>query len=204
MPTNKQKISSIILAAGSSARLNNEPKQLLEFHGKTFLRSSAETAVAANFHSTVVVLGANAEILRKEIEDLPVRIVINENWASGMSSSIKTGLAELIEEENLEAVVIMLCDQPLVTTQTLDNLCEVFAQTGKPIAACEYENTVGVPALFSSEVFAELMNLHESEGAKKIIEKYEGKTVLVAAPEAAPDVDTLEDYEKLKQLTFPA
>jgi len=204
MLTNKQKISSIILAAGSSARLNNEPKQLLEFHGKTFLRSSAETAVAANFHSTVVVLGANAEILRKELEGLPVRIVINENWASGMSSSIKTGLAELIEEENLEAVVIMLCDQPLVTTQTLDNLCEVFAQTGKPIAACEYENTVGVPALFSSEVFAELMNLHESEGAKKIIEKYEGKTVLVAAPEAAPDVDTLEDYEKLKQLTFPA
>lgn len=204
MPTNKQKISSIILAAGSSTRLNNEPKQLLEFHGKTFLRRSAETAVAANFYSIVVVLGANAEILRKEIEDLEVEIVINENWARGVSSSIKTGLAELIEEENLEAVVIMLCDQPLVTTETLDNLCEAFAQTGKPIAACEYENTVGVPALFSSEVFAELMNLHESEGAKKIIEKYAGKTALVAAPEAAPDVDTLEDYEKLKQLTFLA
>jgi CTP:molybdopterin cytidylyltransferase MocA len=48
------------------------------------------------------------------------------------------------------------------------------------------------------------MSLHDSEGANKIIEKYEGKTVLVAAPEAALDVDTLEDYEKLKGLTFPA
>ncbi len=204
MPTKKQKISSIILAAGNSSRLNGETKQLLEFQGKTFLRRSAEIALAANFHSTiVVVLGANSENMRKEIEDLPVRIVVNENWATGMSSSIKTGLAELLKEENLEAVVITLCDQPLVTTETLNNLCEVFAQAGKPIAACEYENTVGVPALFSSEVFDELTNLHESDGAKKIIEKYEGKTALVAAPEAALDVDTLEDYEKLKRLTFP-
>ena len=168
------------------------------------MRRAAETAVAANFRSTVVVLGANAESLRQELDDLPVRIAINENWASGMSSSIKTGLAELVEQENLEAAVIMLCDQPLVTSQTLNNLCEAFARAGKPIAACEYQNTVGVPALFSSEIFAELMNLHESEGAKKIIEKYPGKTALVAAPEAALDVDTLEDYEKLKQLTFPA
>ena len=204
MSIKKQKISSIILAAGNSSRLSGETKQLLEFQGKTFLRRSAETALAANFYSTVVVLGANPENMRKEIEDLQVKIAVNENWAIGMNSSIKTGLAELIKEENIDAVVIMLCDQPLVTTETLLNLCEAFIQTGKPIAACQYENTVGVPALFSSEVFGELMSLHESEGAKKIIEKYEGKTALVAAPEAGLDVDTLEDYEKLKRLTFPA
>lgn len=139
-----------------------------------------------------------------EIEDLPVKLAVNENWASGMGTSIHTGLAELIKEESLDAVVITLCDQPLVTCETLLNLCEVFARTGKPIAACEYENTRGVPALFSCEVFTELMNLRESEGAKKIIEKYKGKTAFVAAPEAALDVDTTEDYEKLKQLTFPA
>lgn len=203
MPTKRQNTGAIILAAGNSSRLKGEQKQLLEFQGKTFLRRAAKIAVAANFHSIVVVLGANPEYLRKEIEDLPLRIVINEQWATGMSSSIKTGLAELIKEANREAVVIMLCDQPLVTTKTLVNLCEIFAQTGKPIAACAYENTVGVPALFSSGVFDELMNLHESEGAKKIIEKYAEKTALVPAPEAALDVDTTEDYEKLKRLAFP-
>jgi molybdenum cofactor cytidylyltransferase len=168
MPIKKQKISSIILAAGGSSRLNGKSKQLLEFRVKTFLRRSAETALAANFHSIVVVLGANSENMRKEIEDLPVKIAVNKNWATGMSSSIKTGLAELIKEENLDAVVITLCDQPLVTTETLDNLRRIFAQTGKKIAACEYENTVGVPALFSSEVFGELMNLHESDGRRKL------------------------------------
>lgn len=204
MTDKERKIGAIILAAGGSSRLNGESKQLLEFQDKTFLRRSAQIAVAANFHSNVVVLGANSENLRKEIEDLPVKIAINENWASGMSSSIKTGLAELIKEENLEAVVITLCDQPLVTTNTLLNLCDAFSQTGKPIAACEYENTVGVPALFSKKVFDELMNLRESDGAKKIIKKYERHTALVVAPEAALDVDTLEDYTKLKELTFPA
>ena len=79
-----------MLAAGNSSRLRGESKQLLEFHGKTLLRRAAETAVAANFHSTVVVLGAKSEIFRPEIEDLPVRIAFNENWAIGMSLSIES------------------------------------------------------------------------------------------------------------------
>lgn len=166
------------------------------------MRHTAEISVAANFHSIVVVLGANAEILRKEIEDLEIEIVLNENWANGMSSSVKISLSEIIKKEILDAALIMLCDQPLVMTQPLLNLCEVFARTGKPIAACEYQNTVGFPALFSSNVFGELMNLPESDGAKKIIKKYAGNTALISAPEAALDVDTFEDFEKFKQLNL--
>lgn len=181
--------------------MNGAPKQLLNFRGTTFLRRSAEIAVAADFYSTVVVLGAHSEILRKEIEDLPVKIVVNENWTDGMSSSIKIGLSELIKKENPDAAVVMLCDQPLVTAETLRKLRDAFVRAGKPIAACRYRNTVGVPALFSDEIFAELMNLRESGGAKKIIEKYAGKTALIDAPEAAPDVDTAEDYENFLRLT---
>lgn len=200
MPIEKLKIGAIVLAAGNSSRMNGAPKQLLNFRGTTFLRRSAEIAVAADFYSTVVVLGANSEILRKEIEDLPVKIVVNENWADGMSSSIKIGLSELIREENPDAAVVMLCDQPLVTVETLRKLRDAFVRAGKPIAACQYQNTVGVPALFSNEIFAELMNLRESGGAKKLIEQYAEKAALIDAPEAAPDVDTAEDYEKLLRL----
>ena len=134
---------------------------------------------------------------------MPVRIVINENWASGMGSSIKRGLSELVKKETLNAVVVMLCDQPLVTTKTLLNLCDVFVQTEKPIAACEYQNTVGVPALFSKEVFAELMNVKDSDEAKKIFKKYAEITALLSAPEAALDVDTSADFENLKLLMPP-
>jgi len=193
------KIGIIILAAGSSSRMNGEPKQMLEFRGKTLLRRAAETALQLRF-STAVVLGANSQNLRKEIEDLPLKIAFNDDWESGISSSIKKGLSAL-SKEKLDAVIVALCDQPLVTTEVLRRLCDVFIETGKPIAACEYENTVGVPALFAREIFAELETLQAGEGAKKIIKKDMRRTALVAAPEAAFDVDTLQDFEKLKRLT---
>ncbi len=200
MPTTKQKIGCIILAAGDSSRMNGEAKQLLEFGGKTLLRYAAETAVEADFYSVVVVLGADAENLRKEVEDLPVQIAVNENWKIGMSSSIKIGLSAFSNKENIDAVVVALCDQPFVTTKILCELCNVFVKTEKIIIACEYENTIGVPALFARAVFADLTNLRADEGAKKIIKKYEAETAVILAPEAAFDVDTTRDYENLKTL----
>lgn len=194
------KIGLIVLAAGSSSRMNIEPKQMLEFQGKTLLRRAAETALQSGF-STVLVLGANYQNLRKEIEDLPLKITFSKIWESGISSSIKAGLSAF-SGENPDAVIIMLCDQPLVTTEVLHRLRDVFIETGKPIAASEYENTVGVPALFAREIFAELENLQADEGAKKIIKKDMNRTSLVAAPEAAFDVDTLQDFENLKKLSL--
>lgn len=197
--TENPKIGIIILAAGNSSRMKGEPKQLLGFQGKTLLRRAAETALKAGFCPTIVVLGANREIFRKEIEDLPLEIAVNENWESGVSSSIREGLKAVLEE-NLDAVVFMLCDQPLITTQILRRLRDIFVETKKPIVASEYENTIGVPALFVREIFDELHNLQNDEGAKKIIKKDLNRTALVAVPDAAFDVDTLKDYEQLKRL----
>ena len=192
------KIGLIILAAGSSSRMKGEPKQMLKFQGKTLLRRAAETALRAEFSPTVVVLGANQEKLRAEIENLPLTIAVNENWQSGMSSSIKTGVSALLKE-NPDAAVVMLCDQPLVTTEVLQRLRAAFIKTKKPIAASRYENTIGVPALFASEIFDELLNLQNDEGAKKIIMQNESRVAPVAAPEAAFDVDTLQDFEELNK-----
>ncbi|MCA1625750.1 MAG: nucleotidyltransferase family protein [Acidobacteria bacterium] len=200
MPPHKSKIGLIILAAGSSSRMNGKLKQLLVFRGKTLLRRAAETAVKSDFDTVVVVLGANAEKLIDEVIDLPLQIAINKKWQDGMGSSINTGIT-VISEKNLDAVIIMVCDQPLITTKTLRKLEEIFAQSGKPIVACEYEETIGVPALFSSQLFDELINLKRLEGAKKIIKKYLENTILVATPEARIDIDTIEDYEKFKQFS---
>lgn len=191
----KSKIGVIILAAGNSSRMGGESKQLLEFQGKTLLRHAAETALRTDF-STVVVLGAKREIFGKEIEDLPLEIVVNENWKEGISSSIKKGLSVLAKED-LDAAIIILCDQPFVTTEVLTRLRDAFLESSKPIAACSYENTIGVPALFGREIFAELNDLQTDEGAKKIIVKDLNRTVFIDVPEAAFDVDTLQDFERL-------
>ncbi|HEX8638328.1 MAG TPA: nucleotidyltransferase family protein [Pyrinomonadaceae bacterium] len=194
----KPKISLIVLAAGASSRMNDARKQLLVYKGKTLLRQAAETAIESEFENVIVVLSAAAENFIREIEDLPVQTVINENAKIGISSSIKTGLSALAVE-NYDAVIIMLCDQPLISTKTLRKLGDVFILTGKPIVACEYENTFGVPVLFARPFFSELMNLSEDEGAKKIIKKYRERTEFIRCPEAATDIDTVEDYQKLLQ-----
>ena len=191
----KLKIGVVILAAGSSSRMGDDPKQLLKFQGKTLLRRAAETALQTEF-STVVIVGAKQEIFKKEVEDLPLKIAVNENWKVGISSSIQKGLSVLAEDD-FQAAIVMLCDQPLVTSEVLMRLKDAFIESKKPIVACRYENTIGVPALFAREVFAELNDLSGDEGAKKIIVKDLSRTVLIYVPEAAFDVDTLQDFEKL-------
>lgn len=189
-------IGIVILAAGASVRLG-QPKQLLQFEGKTLLRRAVDAAIETNF-KTVVVLGANFEVIKSEIEDLEVEICLNENWLDGMSSSLKTGLQKLLEiAPNLSAVIVSLCDQPFVNSKVFTDLAENFRKTNALIVACEYGQTVGVPALFSSYIFDELLDLSSENGAKQIIKKYLSQTKKISVPQAEIDIDTHEDYEKI-------
>jgi molybdenum cofactor cytidylyltransferase len=190
----------VLLAAGASNRLGNFPKQLLEFRGKTLIRRAAENALASKCQNVCVVLGAQAEKIKREIEDLPIEIVVNENWKQGMSSSLKCGLGKLLEiEPKLSAVAVMLADQPLVDSTIINRLIEVFLETQKPVVA-EYAETVGVPAIFSRALFDEILNLSADAGAKRIIKKYAASIKKIPVPEAAFDVDTQNDYENLLKL----
>lgn len=186
----------VLLAAGASVRLG-EAKQLLEFQNRTLLRRSAETALQVSA-AVVVTLGARGETLRKEIEDLPVKIAENKDWEKGMGGSLKVGLGKLLEtSENLEGVIVMVCDQPFVSGGILEKMIAKYTETNAPIVACEYENALGVPALFAAKLFPELLALESENGAKHLIRKYRAETVSVPFPKGAFDIDTLADYEKL-------
>ncbi len=158
-------IGVILLAAGASVRLG-KAKQLLQFRGETLLRRSAKNALAVS-NRVVVTLGARSEILQKEIEDLPVQIAENKDWETGMSGSIKIGLEKLLaDDDGLKAVILMVCDQPFVEEILLSEIIEKFEQTNSLIVACEYQETLGVPALFSAKLFPELLALDSQKGAK--------------------------------------
>ena len=194
---NKLPIGIIVLAAGGSIRLGR-PKQLLKFRGESLVKRAAETALATGCEKVVVVLGANFEKTRKEVENLPLEIAVNENWTSGMSSSVKTGLKKLLKNEpRLSAVVIQLCDQPLINSSVLDKLIEIYRRTKANIVASEYAQIIGVPALFADSLFSELLNLETENGAKQIIKKYISTVEKVCVPEAEIDIDTQSDYDKL-------
>ena len=143
----------IILAAGASVRLG-QPKQLLRFRGLSLLRHATETALGSVCRPVLVVLGAFADRLQAELAALPVTVVINSAWAEGMASSIRAGLRVVASEApGPDAVVIMLCDQPLLTSRMLDQLVRVHRLEARGIVAAAYEETLGVPALFSRRYF---------------------------------------------------
>ncbi|MBC7899737.1 MAG: nucleotidyltransferase family protein [Saprospiraceae bacterium] len=145
----KPRIGCLVLAAGASLRLGS-PKQLLIYDGKTLLRRSVETAINAGFKPVIVVLGSEIERSRSEISGLDVKIHINEDWESGMSSSIKAGLEHLLKiEPEIDGVLITLCDQPKVSSEHLNLFVEKFEVTKASIIAAQYEGVAGVTALFS-------------------------------------------------------
>lgn len=190
------KIGGLLLAAGGSSRLG-QPKQLLRFNGKTLLRQAAEAMAASICDPIVVVLGAETARSAEEIETLTVAACFNENWKSGMSSSIKIGLAKLAEiAPEIDAVLISLCDQPYVTAEMLNRFGEKFAASCASVIAAKYNGIAGVPALFSRELFGELSRLEGDKGARDLIRSH-SYIEIVDLPEAAYDIDTPDDESKL-------
>ncbi|MEH2083110.1 MAG: nucleotidyltransferase family protein [Nostoc sp.] len=194
----KSTIAIMILAAGASTRMGT-PKQLLLYQGRSFLKYITEIAIASVCQPVVVVLGANAEQIYPQIKQLPVTVVNNPNWACGMSTSIKSGI-ELLNNllQKIEAVVITLCDQPFVSHQVINQLVDAYYSTKKPIIACEYGGTLGVPALFSQIFFSELAALKETSGAKRVINDNLNQVFSIPFTLGDIDIDTPEDYEELQ------
>jgi len=186
-------VGLIILAAGGSTRLGS-PKQLLRYGEETFIRRAANAAVASKCDRVVIVIGSRAQEMRRELEGLPVSIVENPDWQSGMSSSVRVGLAELSRDD---AVLIMLCDQPFVTAAVLDKLIETYHQTGMPIVASDYGTARGVPALFARELYPELASLTADEGARRIIARHPELVATVEFAAGVVDVDTRDEYRRL-------
>lgn len=190
-------IGIIILAAGASTRLG-QPKQLLTYQGKSLIRHIAEMAVDSRCQPVVVVLGACAESIASHLENLDIHIVYNQEWSTGMASSIKCGInaVQAIAPE-IEASVLMLCDQPFVSANLINQLVTEYETTNSMIVASEYANILGVPALFHKELFSELTLLQGDVGAKKTIRKHEPNCSSIPFSEGVIDIDTLEDYEQL-------
>ena len=187
-------IAAIVLAAGSSSRMG-ESKQLLDIHGEKLLSRTVRTVSGSQIQDIVVVLGALQDAHRLILQDMQVDVIFNKHWKKGMGSSIKTGLKHLSQKHsNLEAVVIFVCDQPLLSVEIIADIIRKYRETGKPIIACTYADTPGVPVLFYSSLFEELMNLPDDQGAKKLILQNLSGVEQVPFRGGAIDLDTMGDY----------
>jgi molybdenum cofactor cytidylyltransferase len=190
-------IAAVILAAGESSRLG-QPKQLLEFRGKTLVRCAVNAAIEANCsHVIVVTGGAHAEV-KNAVAATNAILVQNSQWREGVGTSIRAGIQHLIDNApEIDAAVLLVCDQPFVDRDLVAGLIALHSETGKPIVASAYADTLGVPALFDHSIFQELLRLDGHSGAKTIILSNRARVAEFSFPKGDVDVDTLDDLERI-------
>ncbi|MBS1574944.1 MAG: nucleotidyltransferase family protein [Bacteroidetes bacterium] len=189
----------ILLAAGNSSRLGR-PKQLLTYNGNSLLKHMLSVIKEARPDAVVVVLGAYSSALIHELNQEKIIIAHNEDWTEGIASSIRTGILSL--QKNYPACdgsLLMVVDQPYITSSLLRDLLKTQRETGKPIAACKYENITGTPALFHQSLFPELLNLNGDKGAGKILRQRPDEVITINFPMGRFDIDTEDDYKGLQQ-----
>ncbi len=176
-------------------------KQLLPFHGGTLVEHAIHQAREAGFDPIVVVLGAQAETVRRKIAVQTVAIIENKNWEQGMGSSIAAGARCLRElQTDVAAIAVLLADQPLVTCHHLRALRTAFVQANSQIVAARYNQTLGVPALFPRSMLSALESLAPELGARALLRDPARTVTPFDLPEAAADVDTPADFETLSQV----
>jgi molybdenum cofactor cytidylyltransferase len=189
-----EKTAGIILAAGGSTRFGS-PKQLLDFHGKPFVRIIAEKALAAGLESVEVVTGAHAENVEAVIRDLPVRVIRNQEWQSGQGSSIRAGISGL--PIRVGAALFLLADQPQVTSSVLRALVERHAQDLPAVLAPYILDRRANPVLFDRVTFADLLKLEGDQGGRAIFSKFSPTYLDWVDERLLMDVDTPDDYRRL-------
>lgn len=193
-------IGILILAAGASTRLG-QPKQLLSYQGKPLIRQMTEVAIASGCQPVGVILGAYAETIEPHLTDLDITIICNEQWSTGMASSIQCGLREILAiAPELDAIVLMVCDQPFVSSDVIHQLISGYQTSNCPIVASEYAGILGVPALFHRSLFPELLTIQGDMGAKAIIRRHRSRCLGIPFAEGAIDLDTPHDLVILSSL----
>ena len=155
------------------------------------LHAAVSRAVEVAGHSVTVVLGAHAAELAALLKHSPAAVAINRNWEDGLASSVRTAIASV--PGSVDAVLLMLADQPSVSAEDLRRLASLWRRQSDNPAAASYAGNVGVPAIFPREFFRDLSELRGDRGAKQILLRYPDRVQRVAMPSAAIDIDTPED-----------
>lgn len=188
----------LILAAGGSSRLGS-PKQLARVQGRPALQRVTATAVAIASQNVSVVVGAHAAEVMPMLARMGVGTVINPRWEEGLASSIRAGIKAL--PPACDSVMLLLGDQVAVTPDDLRRLLEAWKGQETVIAAALYQRASGVPAIFPRWCFEELTHLRGDRGAKFVLQRHAGRVVHVPMPNAAIDIDTPADLERLNTVT---
>jgi nicotine blue oxidoreductase len=212
-----RRAGAVILAAGAGSRMGR-PKALLEFEGQLLVERTVETALAGGCARAIVVLGAQADEVRRRAALGSAEVVVNEDWGEGMGSSLRAGLAALDAAHEMtraqtpdphqgqtprpiyDAALVLLVDQPFVGPEAVRAVLSAW-QAGARLASASYAGRRGHPVLFGREHWPAVARSAVGDaGARAFLAEHADDIVLVACDGLATprDLDTPADLAAVR------
>ncbi|MDO3433521.1 nucleotidyltransferase family protein [Rhizobium sp. CBN3] len=189
-------VAVVILAAGRSSRMGKgeDHKLLATFDGVPLVRKSVLNALACQCSRVYVVTGYRHDDVLEAIGDLPVEVVRNEDYASGMAASLRLGAARA-QKDRPDGIVITLADMPAITDRHLDMLIDAFRRNGGAhVVRAVANGSPGNPVILPRLLLDAIQGLEGDVGARRLIDGHDVPRVEVEIGEAALiDVDTVEE-----------
>jgi molybdenum cofactor cytidylyltransferase len=183
-----KRIAAVVLAAGRSTRMGGANKLLAVIGGKPLVRIAAEQALASRADPVIVVTGHERERVEAALAGLDLRMMHNANYADGLGSSLKAGVAAVPPEA--DGVIVCLGDMPQVTADLIDRLIAAYdAEKGALVIAPTRNGQRGNPVLWSRRFFPDLMAITGDIGARNLLAGYGEAVVEVPVTEAGAFVD---------------
>lgn len=192
----RERVAGIVLAAGG-ARRYGQPKQLLRVGGRALVERALDAAQGAGLAPVVLVVGAQAEaVLGCVGARQGIRVVRNPDWAQGMSTSLRAGLAAL--EPEVGAALILLADQPGVDAALVERLLAARADGRPRLVAPSCQGRRGNPVLFDRSLFPELLAVTGDQGGRAVVAAHQDELALVEVGAGAlADIDEPDDYARV-------
>lgn len=191
-----KRISAIVLVAGLSSRMGKF-KPLLPYQGRSVIRSVVEKLTNTYVEEIIVITGHNADLIKAELSNCDVKIRYNKHYKEGMHTSVMAGVASI--SEFAEGFMIVLGDQPQLSTILVNKLIKLAEKSNKGILVPSYSNRRGHPVLFDIKYREAASCLDPEKGLKKLIIEYEGdiEYIIATNDNVLIDIDTPEDYQNL-------
>lgn len=189
-------IYSLVMAAGQASRFNGA-KMLAKYRGESMVRRSLRLGIQATGQNTALIVGGEWQRVFGDCESIAPFIVRNEDYESGMASSIACGTRAVRPVAG--AVMILLADQPLITADHLLSMKQALYASPSSIIATEFDQVVGPPVIFPAAYFATLSALSGDSGARVVIEKNSDVVIKISFDDAAIDIDTPDDLDDLQR-----
>ncbi len=190
-------IVAVVLSAGESSRMGR-PKALLPIDGQTFIERIVGALKQGGIERVVVVLGFNADEMRRQIEHLPVEIVVNADYKLGQLSSLHAAIRHLETDPNCAGMMVHLVDHPYIDPQLVKLMLQRFDDAQYAIVVPRHQGKRGHPVIFSRALFNELLSAPMDQGAKTVVNAHRADTLEIEVEDVGItlDIDTPELYRQ--------